>query len=422
MREDSSDARGPRWSAVKAVVDDQASRAAEDARIEALLSCHVLDTDPDDELDALVRYAARLAGAPISLVSLVDRTRQWFKARVGLAEIQTDRDASFCAHAILDRGPMIVRDAREDPRFANNPLVLRDPHIVFYAGWPLVTQDGHALGSLCVIDRRPRELSATQIDGLALLARQVMLTLELRRVVSQHRGDGGVALSNSAAQAELAQFVIHDLKNPLTTVSANVAFVAEAANLEPDHRDALADAMSGVDRMRGMLSDLLDIWGAESGLRGLRAHPRRIDGARLVRDAVGHGRGGRTQVVAKVAEPSIPMYADEVLLGRLLGNLVDNARRYAPPDSVIEVTVRRDGRATELSVADTGPGIADVDKERVFEKYVQLDPGGRTGRGLGLLFCRLAAEAHGGRIWVEDNAPCGAVFRVSIPDMASTPA
>ena len=156
----------------------------EAARLEALRQYAVLDSEAEQGFDGLVRVASMLCGTPISLISLVDADRQWFKARHGLDATETPREQAFCAHAILDDTPLVVPDALRDQRFEHNPLVTGDPGIRFYAGAPLITQDGHALGTLCVIDRQPRALDTTQLEGLQLLARQVVTQLEHRRVAA----------------------------------------------------------------------------------------------------------------------------------------------------------------------------------------------------------------------------------------------
>ncbi len=157
---------------------------AEARRLAALHSYNILDTLPEKEFDDIVQLAATLCGVPTVLISLVDADRQWFKARKGMAASQTSRDLSFCAHALAETSLFVVPDAAEDPRFAGNALVTGEPHIRFYAGAPLRTPDGQTLGTLCVLDSKPRTLSAGQQEALLTLSRQVMVHLELRRHIA----------------------------------------------------------------------------------------------------------------------------------------------------------------------------------------------------------------------------------------------
>jgi len=154
-------------------------------RLAALQEYHILDTAAEQAYDDIVALAAYLCNVPIALITLVDESRTWFKSRLGLNEKETPRDVAFCAHAILQTEPLIVRDALKDRRFSDNALVTGSPHIRLYAGFPLVNPDGFALGTLCVIDRKPRRLSAEQKTAMQALARQVMALLELRRVSAQ---------------------------------------------------------------------------------------------------------------------------------------------------------------------------------------------------------------------------------------------
>ena len=163
-------------SSTPPITDDK-----ENARLAELRRLGVMDSPEEQAYDDITRMAADVCGTPIALIRLVDGDRQWFKSRVGLQAQQTPREMAFCAHAIDNPGqPFVVNDAAQDPRFESNPLVTGDPNIRFYAGAPLVTSTGHALGTVCVIDREPREISPAQLEELQFMAQQVVLMLESR--------------------------------------------------------------------------------------------------------------------------------------------------------------------------------------------------------------------------------------------------
>jgi len=155
--------------------------ANEEARIIALDKYAILDTDPEQSFDDLTLLASYVCETPIALISLVDEDRQWFKSRVGLDATETSRDIAFCSTAILQSDVFVIPDALADERFRDNPLVVSDPHIRFYAGAPLINEDGYALGTLCVVDRTPRELAPEQKEALKALGRLVLAQLEFRR-------------------------------------------------------------------------------------------------------------------------------------------------------------------------------------------------------------------------------------------------
>ncbi len=177
----------------------------ETERLAALRGLGILDTLPELAYDELCALAAYICQAPIALISFVDEDRQWFKSRVGWSAGETCREVAFCAHAILQPDLLVVPDTRADERFANNPLVTSPPGIRFYAGAALVTAEGHALGTLCVLDHKPRELTAEQTRALRALSHQVVAQLRLReQLTEQRRINDELARANEALQTEVA--------------------------------------------------------------------------------------------------------------------------------------------------------------------------------------------------------------------------
>jgi GAF domain-containing protein len=154
----------------------------ETQRLSALRQYAILDTQAEEAFDDLAALAAFICDVPMATITFVDEKRQWFKSRIGVNESETPREISFCGHTILGKEPLIVPDALEDARFVASPLVQGEPHIRFYAGFPLTTPDELHIGALCAIDRKPRELSPGQRSAMKALARQVMALMDLRRV------------------------------------------------------------------------------------------------------------------------------------------------------------------------------------------------------------------------------------------------
>ena len=227
-------------------------------RLAALRSYGVLDTPPEPAFDDLVQLAARACQAPVALISLIDERRQWFKAEVGLGVSETPLDRSICLSAMLQLGLTIVPDLAEDPRFARNPLVTDEPHLRFYAGAVLRTPDGVPLGALCVLDHKPRDLTQEQASTLALLSRQVMSHLELRRAIAERDERLEAAREIEQRQALLVRELHHRVKNTLATVQALVGVTGRSTGSFDEFYRSFSNRITSLAKTHNLLTE--DYW------------------------------------------------------------------------------------------------------------------------------------------------------------------
>ena len=196
-------------------------------RFEALLALCILDTEPESDFDEITRMASEICGTKVALITLVADDRQWFKSKVGFEAQEGPRETSFCGHAIHSEGIFVIEDARTDDRFHDNPAVTSESPIIFYAGAPLRTTDGHAIGSLCVADHFPRTLSDEQRNYLAILSKQVVARMELQKALRETRNQYRelqelsrmvIKKQKLATIGEIASGVAHEINNPLAVL------------------------------------------------------------------------------------------------------------------------------------------------------------------------------------------------------------
>jgi diguanylate cyclase (GGDEF)-like protein len=243
----------------------------EDSRLNALLRYEILDTPPEQDFDDITAMASQICQTPIAWISLVDVNRQWFKSTLGISQKETPRDLAVCAYAIMSHDPLIIPDLQKDERFKNFPLVTGDPFVRFYAGAPLWSKTGHALGSLCVLDRVPRELNASQIESLQALGRQVVNQLELRRTASLlARAE---RFGRSTVDALTAHIAILDAKGNIVAVNRTWREFAKANQGSGSAIEVGANYLSVCDGAYGPCSEGASAVGA--GIRDVLSGKRK---------------------------------------------------------------------------------------------------------------------------------------------------
>ncbi len=313
--------------------------ANEDARLDALRELEILDTAPEPEFDDLALIASQICGTPISMISLIDRDRQWFKSRVGMEAQQTPRDVAFCAHAILQRDLFVVSDATEDPRFATNPLVTLDPKIRFYAGAPLRTPDGHALGTLCVMDRTPRQLSQEQENALRALSRQVEAQLELRRRLIRERRETDEALHEKDVTVNV---LVEQMPAVLWSVDRNLRFTTSKGA-------GLAGLGLKPDQAKGYT--LFDYFGTQDPeFHAIAAHRRALAG-----ESVSYETEWKGRTFAAHVEPL--RHADGTIKG-VIGSALDITRQKK-----FEKELEKSVSLLQATLDSTADGIVALDHD-----------------------------------------------------------
>ncbi|MEH2414320.1 response regulator [Nostoc sp.] len=234
-------------------------------RIESLLQYKILDTRSEAAFDDLTHLASYICGTPIALISLIDSDRQWFKSKVGMEALQTPRNVAFCAHAIMQPEVFIVPDATKDERFATNPLVTSDPNVRFYAGVPLINPEGYALGTLCVIDHVPRNLSAKQVEALRILGSQVIKQLEMRRNLGSLVLGSDTRKQTQKGRKQFFKRVAVGFGLALAILVLICAFFYQTTGVLINTSEKLNNTQLTINSLQELLSNIKD---AETGQRG----------------------------------------------------------------------------------------------------------------------------------------------------------
>lgn len=401
----------------------------ESERIEALLKLEVLDTDPEERFDRITRLLSRLLNVPIALVSLIDKDRQWFKSNVGLDASETERDISFCGHAILNDETFVIEDASQDPRFHDNPLVTGYPNIRFYAGRPIKTNSGYRVGTLCAIDHTPRRLSADELSAMDDLAKIVENELDNITLLKLSKAEREIRLNAETALSELTKLkrrqdqlfgmVAHELRTPVAAIKMmadqhdNDEWLSDRKNV----MRSADDLLNTIDDMRLLIST---------------DHQRPIRPEKFsVEDLNASVSSSVASIVAATGVsyqlyntlPSHLMHDDvfETDVYRLrvgITNIIKNACLHSEGSHVWMISrIHIDDDLNQYLdwwVADDGVGIPKAQINKFFELGVRGDTKAE-GAGLGLYITKTWLAEIGGKVEYRHRRSGGSEFLVRVP-------
>ncbi len=396
----------------------------EKERLTKLKEYNILDTPEEESFDEIVKLASIICKVPMSTITLIDEKRQWFKAKVGLKYQETSREIAFCAHVINGDDLMIVNDAAEDERFADNPLVTTDPDIRFYAGMPLITPDGNKLGTICVIDNVPRTLTEEQKFALQILAKNVITLLELR-LKNNNLSDTLTTLYSQSNEIErinnintrLLSILAHDLKNPLGVIQQVTDMYLAGQISSDDMNEIFTELKKNVKNALDMLNEVLQ-WGTAQ-VEGRATDFQEFNIYDLIEQKqesyylLLKSKGNK---LVNLCEKELNFKADLNMMRFILRNLIMNANKFTK-DGTISVQSFDSDDFVEIVVSDTGVGMKPSQINRLFqwETRQSLDgTSGEKGTGLGLLICNEFIHKQRGKIWVESSLGNGSKFHFTI--------
>jgi signal transduction histidine kinase len=390
----------------------------EPARLAALVDAQVLDTPPEEDFDDIALLASEICGTPMGLVSLVDSDRQWFKAKIGLDVSEMHRDLSFCAYAIGGHELLEVPDASVDARFADNPLVSGADTIRFYAGAPVVLDGSHSVGTVCVVDHVPRELTSSQRRALRSLARHASVQLELRRY-ARHAGEIADRLRQlDRMKDSFLATVSHELRTPLSSIRGYLEMLLEDEFDAETARRFLSVMQRNSDRLLKLIDDLLLV--AKLTDEGVQLDLTEIDLGEVAHHVTSACRALAEHKQVKLldrTETPVPARGDAKRLSHALNHLVVNAIKFTGPGGEISVSTT-DADEPELVISDTGIGISPDDLPHIFDRFYRTaaaDTMAVPGPGLGLAIARSIIDAHHGSVHVKSEPGVGTTVRLTLP-------
>lgn len=391
----------------------------ESDRLAALYRYRILDTEAEELFDSIVNIASTICDTPIALISLIDPERQWFKASKGLDATETPRDLAFCAHAILKpKELLVVPDATKDERFADNPLVAGAPDIRFYAGAPLVTSDNQALGTLCVIDKKPRELTEKQIKALRHLSQQVCANLELR--LQKRRLE-----ELNETKNRLFSLISHDLRSPLNSV-LSIAEILESDDYqleETEEKEFISHLIANVHTTLRIAENLLEIAQFEQGRYNFSPEEvSLLEMAEVAQQSLSGKLRAKNIALSIDCDEKCSAWVDPKMTQSILQNLLSNAAKFTSKGGRIEMKVMPNGTNTQITITDSGTGIKPNTLKTLFDVescYSTEGTEGEKGSGLGLSLCKRFAKRLGGDLEIESKFGHGTKAILTIPAIAS---
>lgn len=394
----------------------------EQARLAELYRFEILDTLPEATFDRLTELVALTFNTSIALVTFVDRDRHWFKSEVGFPVAEIPRENGFCGHTIMNDDVMVVPDASDDVRFADDPAVTGPSKIRFYAGAPLTLSSGFRLGTLCMMDPRPRPegLSAREREILVHLAALATREIELRQDTADTAFDLSDELKNAqSAKQQFLQMVSHELRTPLNAVIGFSSLIGDAGaeDVDPKYSGYAHDIAEAGEHLLDLVDGMLDWTRLERG--ELRLEDSVVPVSELIDKAVAllPSAVGRIEVTSGGGLPHLR--CDQRYVVQVLAHVIENAVRFSPDSQAVAVeTAQNDAGNLVVRVRDRGPGLTDEARTRAFGVFEKFDPDGMDftdGMGLGLAISRKLMEVHGGSIDFADDGDSGTTVILAFP-------
>jgi signal transduction histidine kinase len=393
----------------------------EKKRIKALYNYEILDTEAEKAFDDLTLLASEICETPIALISLIDPKRQWFKSTVGLDALETERDIAFCAHAIHQHDVFEVPNALEDERFFDNPLVTGAPNIRFYAGAPLITPEGFAIGTLCAISDKPKKLNNHQLKSLEILGREVITQMELRKKVAE------LKKANDFTNDFLSN-MSHEIRTPLNAINGFSELLSKRCSnikLPLDIQDYIAEIDFSAKHLLSIVNSVLDLSKIESGK--VELVQSWFLGRHFLKQTINMMDVQASQKSIKlqlVIDDNVPnyFYFDEVKLSQILINLINNGIKFSHHNTSITLTVNHTKNDIVFNVNDQGIGISNENQKKLFNKYQQVGENKNVeGTGLGLSITKSLVELMEGKIHLMSEENVGTNVVLTLPQPMHQP-